>query len=86
MNIFRCHCRSIRRDQFPLCSLLTFPNEPFPSTIKKLKSVERIMSFLDMLWGKSRSTDVIFFVIDVFCRLFMQIEDEILCRISQSMK
>lgn len=51
----------------------TFPNEPLPSTIKKLKSVERIMSFLDMLWGRSRSTEVIFFVIDVFCMFFMQI-------------
>lgn len=46
----------------------TLPKDPFPSTIKKLKSVERIMSFFDILCGKSRSTDVIFLVIDVFCK------------------
>lgn len=46
----------------------TFPKDPLPNTIRKLKSVDRIKSFLDILCGKSLSIeDGIFFVIDVFC-------------------
>lgn len=57
---------------------ITLPNDPFPSTIKKLKSVERIMSFFVMLCGKSRSADDgIFFVIDVFYTERMSINDQI---------
>lgn len=45
----------------------TFPNDPLPSTIRKLKSVDRIKSFFDILCGRSLSIDDgIFLVMEVF--------------------
>uniref|UniRef100_A0A2M3ZPQ3 Putative secreted peptide n=1 Tax=Anopheles braziliensis TaxID=58242 RepID=A0A2M3ZPQ3_9DIPT len=46
---------------------ITLPNEPLPSTIRKLKSVARMTSFLVMLCGTSLSPIIgIFFVMEVF--------------------
>lgn len=45
----------------------TLPKDPLPSTIRKLKSVALIISFLPMLWGTSLSCMIDgFFVIEAF--------------------
>lgn len=47
---------------------ITLPKLPLPSTMRKLKSVDRIMSFLLMLCGMSLSVcSGTFLEIDVFC-------------------